>query len=94
MVQFKGNPCESESPVGPLLDEDEFKLLQPYVCPEWNGKFGELPKVVRHRPFWQHGTGSHASKLRFIIGSVYINARSYEGAEVRINYLIIEGSSQ
>ena len=87
----------------PLLDDaapysgmgtDEFELLAPILLPNWNGEYEPLPESVSNRPYWQYGSGNHASESRRIIGSVMLFARTDLGNCVDIRHLIIEGSSQ
>jgi len=103
MVHLSNDSNLIGSPIGPLLDdgapysgigEEEFNMIQKYVCPEWTGGYGMLPDIVKNRPYWQYGIGSHASKSRRIIGSVVITARSDQGGDVSIRHLVIQGSSQ
>lgn len=56
--------------------------------------FNPLPESIQNRPYWQYGTGTHASKSRNIIGSVKLNSRTDEGYDVKICHLVIQGSSQ
>jgi len=89
--------------IGPLLDDgapysgmgiQEFKMIQPMILPEWNGKFDALPDSIKERPFWQYGSGSHSSPFRKIIGSILIPGKSNEGADIYVRHLVIEGSTQ
>jgi len=89
--------------VGPLLDNaapysgmglDEFRLLQPFLLPDWHGKLEPLPTQIADRPFWQYGTGNHSSQVRKILGSLMLEARSDSGNLFKIRHLVIEGASQ
>lgn len=92
-----------DNPVGPLLDDGapysgmglaEFKLIQPFVVPDWNGSLDPLPEIIQDRPWWQYGQGRHASAAKRILGAVMITVTSDLGNPVQINHLIIDGSSQ
>lgn len=83
MINIVGNISKIHCPIGTLLDDgapysgighEEFKLIQKFIFPNWGGIFEELPESVRNRPYWQYGTGSHASKSRRIIDSVLVSA--------------------
>jgi len=89
--------------VGPLLDNaapysgigiEEFKLLQPLICPDWAGKFDPLPSEVSQTPFWQYGSGLHSSEARPILGSLLLSACTDRGTILKIRHLFIEGASQ
>eukprot|EP00171_Calliarthron_tuberculosum_P022021 IDg22021t1 len=97
------NVDEKRGCLGPLLDDgapysgigiNEFKLIQPFVLPNWSGKLDAIPESVADRPYWQYGTGSHSSELRKIIGSLVLNAISDQGDSVEVRHLVIDGSSQ
>ena len=88
---------------GPLLDdgapysgigEHEFYILRSKLKTDFNGTFDEIPKEIAHRPYWQYGTGNHASKSKRIIGSIPIDAIYDQGNIVRLRHLVSEGSSQ
>ena len=105
MVKLCDQACDSGmtvTPCGPLLDDGapysglgtaEFHVLQPEVLPEWNQKFDPIPESVKHTPYWQYGTGSHASQRKRIVGSVLLTARCNDGTLIQIRHLLIEGSS-
>jgi len=103
MVNLIGSNCDITEVAGPLLDdgapycgmgENEFKILQPLILPNWTGSFEDLPESIANRPFWQYGVGEHSSDIRRIIGSILVSANTDSGNTIWIRHLIIEGSSQ
>eukprot|EP00171_Calliarthron_tuberculosum_P001315 IDg1315t1 len=106
MANISSNSCSDSIPadfVGPLLDDgapysgiglSEFRLLQKVLIPDWKGKFDSIPTEIAESPFWQYGTGNHASESRRILGSVVMRATLSNSTTVDIRHLIIEGSSQ
>ena len=83
--------------VGPLLDDgalysgldlENLELIQHLVCPEWDGKFEELPKTIRHQPFSQYGVGHHPTNLPQILGFVIVTGQTDQGSEVEIRHLL------
>jgi len=93
----------SEHFVGPLLDNaapyselgiEEFKLLQPLICPEWKVSFDPLPSGIARTTFWQYGSGQHSSEAKPIIGSVLLSAETVHGSILDIRHLINKGASQ
>lgn len=102
-AQLSGHDECSMQCIGPLLDDgapysgmgiEEFKLIQPHVLPNWNGMFEPLPDVIKDRPYWQYGSGSHCSSSRKIIGSITLLVLSDNNVIVNIRHLLISGSSQ
>lgn len=102
MAQFTSS-ANNDCPPGPLVDDAapysgmglvEFRALQKVLLPNWNGSFGSLPLSIKERPFWQYGSGNHASPPRRIIGTVRLQCIADQGTAVGINHLIIDGSSQ
>ena len=88
--------------LGPLLDDgapysgmglEEILLLKHTIMPTFNGNLDPLPAAVVCRPFWQYGSGKHASSRRKILGSILLSLLSDQGVKVEIRHLIIEGSS-
>lgn len=86
MVQLRTNDFSSNgSDIGPLLDNgapyiglgfEEFKILKPILHQNWNGIFDKLRNDRSDLPYWQYGSGSHASDPKRIIGYIIINVLS------------------
>lgn len=69
-------------------------MIQPTICPNWNGYFDELTSEIAERPYWQYGRGEHSSERRKIIGSLLFSASTDSGSVVNNRHLIIYGSSK
>ena len=103
MAQVCTKDDESSITPGPLVDDAapysgmgivELRALAPYLLPKWNGSFDPLPDLVKDKPFWQYGNGSHSSGRRRMIGSLVSLARTDDGSSIGIRHSIITGSSQ
>ena len=104
MAKFSSSKNSSdEKLIGPLLDDaapysgigfHELKLLSPYLNTNWNGKLDPLPESVSDRSHWQYGSGNHSSDSRRMLGSVIVSACLDDGTVIKINHIVIEGSSQ
>ena len=88
--------------LGPLIDDgapysgmglEEFLELKDTIMPSFDGMLDPLPATVAYRPFWQYGSGNHASSRRKILGSQLLSLLSDQGVKMKIRHLIIEGSS-
>lgn len=94
MVNFRSIEAKNNMPndfVGPLLDDSgmgqcELKILQSFLLLNWNGKLDPLRTEILDCPFWQYGTGQHASEPRRILSSVVIKATSDQGSPVHIRH--------
>lgn len=75
------------------IGHEEFLDLQASIMPCFNGVFDPLPPGIINRPFWQYGSGKHASPRKKIIGSICLNLLSDEGTNLQMRHLIIQGSS-
>lgn len=89
--------------VGPQVDNaapysglglTELRVMRSAILPHWDGNLAPLPLSIQPTPFWQYGSGNHASAPRKIIASVTLSAVSDEGNPVEIRHLVIDGSSQ
>ena len=89
--------------IGPLLDDvapysglgmHELKILSPYLRANWSGKLYPLPSAIGNCAHWQYGTGTHSSDSRKMLGSVMIRAKLNNRTEIKIHFIVIEGSSQ
>lgn len=88
---------------GPLVDDGapysglgivELRALAGELLPRWNGSLDQIPESVRSTPYWQYGSGQHASAKRKILVSVVLSTSSDQGNRIDIRHLVIEGSSQ
>ena len=102
MVSLSSSRNSIEVP-GPLVDDAapysglgivELQALHPQLIPEWDGTLEDIPDSVKDRPFWQYGSGEHASPRRRILGSVIFSTLSDQGTPMKIRHLVMEGSSQ
>ena len=96
-------PGNEEIAISPLVDNAapyngigivELRAISKGVFHSWNGDLDPLPESIQDRPYWQYGSGSHASRRRSILGSIVLTARSDKGRPIRIRHLVIDGSSQ
>lgn len=93
MVQLGSRDHEIVSYSGPLLDDGvpcswlgvkELEALAPILLPFWYKVYEPIPDSVVNCPLWQYGSGTHSSKARKIIGSVFLCATSDQGAPAQI----------
>lgn len=103
LLENKSYITNTKSAPGPLVDDGapysglglvELRTFARNLLPQWKGELDPLPNSVVDTPFWQYGSGSHASPKRAILGSILIPAYTTNGNVLQIRHLVIDGSSQ
>lgn len=68
--------------------------LADYLLQNWCDTLDAVPAAFSDCPYWQYRSGSRASEVHAILGSVFLVAFAPDSTSLRIRHLVLDGESQ